>query len=580
MLLFDSLHMASSAMGASQLGIQVAGQNFTNANTPGYVREQLILEADGNRRLGNGATVGNGVNVNGVVQVIDRFLEERLRNSTSDAISSSTQYQYYTQLETLLGEFESTDLSTSIEDFFNSIDNVLNQPENVTYRKMAVDQGEKLAEGINRISLSIVSMQRDLNTSINRSGDEINRLLREIDEFNTNITKVEAGNNSEALGLRDQRLVALSELATYINIKTVEDQSTGKVAIYCGSNLLLSDGVRNEVSVLGFKKNPDDVVMSRLCVGVPPSPLDVRGGKVFGYYEAHQNILGKFAVQLDDFAAVVIREFNKVYTSGQGLTGYSKLSSIAKFEEPNEPISNAGLDWPVVNGGFNLQVYNNKTGTTTDHFVKIEVNPAPQIDPFSLKPAPLATGTSIVDIATSINQISGISAEVDLYGKLMINADNANVSFSFGDDTSGALAALGLNTFFTGNTAASIGVNAIVIGDPNTFAVSKNGVGKDTKNGEILAAMGMKANPNIGGMSISGYYEGIVVETMLAGGTMKSIANSDLMYQDSLQAQRDSISGVNIDEETIMMMTFQRMFQANSKLVAMIDEMLRTLVNL
>jgi flagellar hook-associated protein 1 FlgK len=65
---------------------------------------------------------------------------------------------------------------------------------------------------------------------------------------------------------------------------------------------------------------------------------------------------------------------------------------------------------------------------------------------------------------------------------------------------------------------------------------------------------------------------------MMAAGTVKAVNAANLAYHASLQAQRDSISGVNIDEETMIMLTYQRMFQANSRLVTVIDEMMTILL--
>jgi flagellar hook-associated protein 1 FlgK len=139
---------------------------------------------------------------------------------------------------------------------------------------------------------------------------------------------------------------------------------------------------------------------------------------------------------------------------------------------------------------------------------------------------------------------------------------------------------LGINTFFTGTTAATVGINNTVLSDPSKFAASFDGVGHDTDNGVRLAAMVTTPNPNLGNKTIGGVYRGIVSETMLSAATVKATVASDSVYLQTLQGQRDSISGVNVDEETILMMTYQRLYQANSKLVSMIDEMLRTLINL
>ncbi|MDR2761518.1 MAG: flagellar hook-associated protein FlgK [Planctomycetaceae bacterium] len=584
MYLFDTLHIAASAMNTNQLGMQVVGQNLTNASTTGYVRETLNVQTNGSRKTGNGITIGTGSQVTGITQVIDKFLEERLRNSISDSTSSATQEKYYSELESLLNELTDYDLSTSIETFFNSIDNIQNYPENVTYRQMAIEQGLKLTQDINRISTEIINIQREINSAISNAADDINKLLTEINGLNKSIALYESGganNSSDAIGLRDQRLSALTKLSEYINIKTIENPTNGSVAIYCGSDILLMDGVQNELLVRKQYENSDSIYYAEICIKNTMTPLDVRSGNVAGLYEANKEILGNFNNELDNFAAGLISEFNKIYSSGQGMTGYANLKSLVAFDQPNQAISvDPNLNQPISNGGFYLQLYDPKTATTTDYYIPVEVSQGSQIDPFSLKKSIPVAGTSINDIASAINAINGVNASVNSFGELEISTGNSGLEFAFAGDTSGVLSAIGINTFFTGNSAQSIGINSTVLNDPTKFAASQNGVGHDVDNSVLLSAMSVKSLTGLGGRSVIDFYDGIVSEVMLSAATMKSIASTDSLYQASIQAQRDSISGVNIEEETILMMTYQRAFQANSKLVSIIDEMMQTLIEL
>lgn len=577
MYLYDSLHMASNAMNAAQVGIQVAGQNLANSSSTGYVRENLVLETSTPRKLGNGVVIGNGVSIVGVEQVIDNFLEERLRTATSDAMSSAMQSKYYTELEALLNETTNYDLSSALESFFNSIDAITNHPEDVTYRENAVAEGKKLAETINRLSESVTTMQQDINTTVKKSAEEINRLLQEIDSLNKQISTIEGSTGQDALGLRDQRLNALTSLSSYVNIKTSENPDNSMVTVYCGSDMLIGEGGWSQVTV-GQKWNEgSDIAQTILCVGDTNSPLDVRSGAIYGLYEAHETILGGYAKELNGFANDLIREFNSLYTSGQGMTGYTSLTSIAQLQDPSAPLIAGDLDFAIQNGGFVIQRYDTGTDTTTDYYIEIKAGTLAESDPFSLKPTPESTGTSLEDIATAINQIEGLSAKIDAYGRLEIKSTDANVEFAFGEDTSGVLSALGLNTFFTGSSASDIGVNAMLAKDPGKFAASQNGVGYDVDNAVGLSALGTESNGNL---SLIDAYNGIISNISISGNMVHSMASSDANYQQSLQTQRDSISGVNIDEETILMMTYQRMFQANSRYVTMVNEMLETLINL
>ena len=581
MYLFDSLYMAANSLSASQLGIQVAGQNLNNVDTPGYTRSVLQLATDTSRQLGNGIVVGTGVRVAGVVQIIDQFLEERLRQATGDAMASATQQKYYTQLENLLGATTGSDLSATIIEFFNSIDEILNHPEDVTYRQMAVEQGIKLAEDINSLAGAVVDLQLDINKQIVSSADEINHLLKEIEELNANITLIETKQGFEAVGLRDQRLVALTNLSNYLNIKTTEDAKTGQVTIYSGSNILLSTGYRAEIKI-GYQENnvEGSVTMSQLCIGNEMTPLDVRGGSVYGLYQSHQVILGGYLDKLDTFAEQLITEFNNIYTSGQGLTGYSSLTSLVRTDDVNLPIGAASLDFPVVNGGFILQVYDTRIGETIPHYIEIKVDEMVPGNPFSLKFPAAPGGTTFQDLANAINAIDGLTATINSHGELEIKTEGGNVEFAFAQDSSGVLAALGINTFFTGVRAGSIGINSTLIEDPSKFAASQSGVGSDTEVGVFLAALAITPNSALSGQTLINRYNGIVSETMMAAGTMKAIASANMLYYDSLQAQRASISGVNADEEVITMMMHQRTLQANSRFVSVIDEMMAVLLSI
>ena len=573
--------MAYNALSVSQLGIQVAGQNLNNADVPGYTRSILQLSTDTSRKLGNGIILGTGVQVSGLVQVIDQFLEERLRLATGDAMSSATQQQYYTQLENLLSATTGSDLSTSILDFFNSIDNILNHPEDVTYRRMAVEQGMKLVNNINGLAGSVVEMQLDINKQIEASASEINRLLKEIEDLNTNITLLETKQGFEAIGLRDQRYVALTTLSNYLSIKTTEDPKTGQVTIHSGANILLTAGYRAEIKV-GYQENNVEgtVSMAQLCIGKEMTPLDVRGGTIDGLYQAHQEILGGYLDKLDTFAEELVTSFNTIYSSGQGLTGYTSLSSLARTDDANLPIGVASLDTPVVNGGFFIQIYDKSTGVSINHYIEIKVEEATQHNPFSLKAPQAPGGTTFQDLADAINAIDGLKATINSHGGLEIRSEGGNVEFAFAQDTSGVLAALGLNSFFTGVKAGSLGINPTLISDPSKFAASQSGVGSDTDIGVFLAALAITPNNALGGATLINRYNGIVSETMMAAATTKAVTAANMLYQDSLQAQRDSISGVSIDEETMMLMIYQRMFQANSRFVTIVDEMMAMLLSI
>ncbi|MGL4944310.1 MAG: flagellar hook-associated protein FlgK [Thermoguttaceae bacterium] len=579
MTLFNSLHIAGGSLNATSLGIQVAGQNLTNAGTPGYAREVLNLTSAGTLKTYGGTAIGAGVSINGVSQIIDKFVEERLRNAGSELANSSTQSQYYTLLESTMNELTKTDVSTLLTSFFNSISNVQNQPENLIFRQMVGESGMQITDALNRLSTAIVTMEMDINKRVVTSCDQINLLTSQIQRLNEDIAKVESGQHggTEAVGLRDQRQAALTSLSQLINVRTSEDPQTGMLTVACGGSILVAGGVRNEVKLA--QEDTDAAPVSATFLYVGNNRLDVRSGQVYGFYQARDTVLAGFHEEIDSFAASLVQEFNKIYTSGQGLVGYTNLTSQQAVSDPSIPLNEVGLVPAPTSGQFKILVTDSQ-GITTEHTLDITLRDPVVRDPFSLKPEPLRDGTTLTDLADAINSIEGIVARVDSRNRLVIESESPNLQFSFADDSSGILSGLGLNTFFTGRDAGTISVSDIVLKDPNKFAASRTGPGQDTDIATRLAAMPDTKLPSLGQRSITDCYKAIVSGVNLAGGTTKAVLSADYAHQASLTAQRNAISGVNLDDETISLLAYQRSYQASAKYIGVINAMLEALISM
>src|SRR5207244_647007 len=122
------------------------------------------------------------------------------------------------------------------------------------------------------------------------------------------------------------------------------------------------------------------------------------------------------------------------------------------------------------------------------------------------------------------------------------------ITFAFADDTSGALAALGLNTFFRGSGSTDIGVSQDVRSDPAKFAASAGGVGEDTHNGERLAGLLNAPLDSHEGQSLAALYDNVQIGVAQGAQAAKGAADGFRSFQQTLQSQHLSISGVNIDE--------------------------------
>ncbi|MGQ9574494.1 MAG: flagellar hook-associated protein FlgK [Thermoguttaceae bacterium] len=567
MSLFGSIRLASNALRADQIALQVVGQNIANANTPGYIREEPFLAPGPTQRMGN-LLLGTGVEVKAVVQKIDLFLEERLRGALSEQTSAETREAIYTQLEQLIGELTETDLSTAMTAFFSSISEILNQPESVSVRNLAVLEGKTLTEEIRRLANRVAEVRSQVNQRIVDMADAINELIEEIRTLNVRIAATEGGSvsKSDAVGLRDQRLMALENLAKLINIR-VKEQPNGTVTVYHGGDYLVAEGVSRPVEVV--TEGDRGLTVGFIQIDQTNGRLEPTAGELHGLLVARDEILGGFLDQLDQFAATLAFEFNKIYSSGQGLNGYRELTSQAYVTDLDQPLDNAGLAFTPVTGSFQVLVYDtqSKVTRTTDVFVDLTgANPATQ--------------TTLSSLAAQLNGIDGLSAAVTAEGLLTLQSTSPTAVFSFAEDTSGVLAALGINTFFTGSTARDLGINPAVLADPGTFAGSRAGIGSDTQNAVELAGFLDRPIQSQNGATICTLYDRIIAQTTQGSTVTRAAAEGARVFEQTLRGQKLAISGVSIDEEAVRLIAFQKAFQAGARYIGVLSELLELLVSL
>ena len=566
MSLYSSIRMAGNTLQADSIALQVVGQNIANANTPGYIREEVLLTPAPTQRLG-GLLLGMGVTVQAVTQKLDRFLEERLRGAVSDQFSAEAQEETYIQLESVIGELSDTDLSTSLNHFFGSIHEILNQPESASVRNLAMLQGKSLTEGITRLAGRAGQMRSDIDQQIRNMAGDINRLVEEIRTLNIRISETEVGGavKSDAVGLRDQRLEALEDLAELVDIR-VEEQESGAVVVYSGGDYLVYEGSARQVEIVAGTDRGMSV--GEIHIQEVDVPLEVNSGRLHGLLAARDDILGGYLDHLNDFTRTLIFEFNKIYSQGQGLSGYQTVTSERAVDGNDLPLDQAGLEFTPVNGSFQILVTNDKTGLSRTADILVDLNG-------------LDDDMSLAGLADAINAADiGITAAVSPSGKLTIANQAADQQFAFAGDTSGVLAALGINTFFSGSNATDIGIHRDVQEDPARFTASSGGMGSDTLIALQMASFLDRPLASQNGTTLSVLYDRMVSDSTQGSAIAQATAEGARVFEQTLRGQKMATSGVSLDEEAVKMIAYQQSFQASARYIKTLTELLNLLVNL
>lgn len=566
MSLFGSLQMAGNTLQAMEIGLHVVGNNISNANTPGYIREKVLYTPAPVQKVGH-LTLGLGVEIAGIVQNIDTFVEDRLRGVASDRASADIQQKVYKDLESIIGELSDTDVSTQMTNFFNSIEEVINQPEEMAVRNLAVQAGKALASTINTLSRRVNTSHEEFGIEVNNLTAEINSLTDNIRKLNVQIVSLEGGNPtaSQAGALRSQRGVALKRLAEIVDINVTEN-AVGAVNVTVGGELLVFEGTNRQVKTDYATLNGRPAATIQFAEN--NSPLHVAGGELHGIYESRDKIVGGFLDRLDNFAASLAFEFNKIYSQGQGATGFQSVTSVEAVNNSAVPLDAAGLPFTPTNGEFELLVYNTTTKLTQTHVIKVDLDG-------------LHDDSSLASIVGQINAIAGVTAQVTTDNRLKLTAGSAETRISFANDNSGFLASIGINTFFTGSSAAELSVNDVVAADGSKFAASAAGkIGVNVENAQRLVAFHDAGISSLNGNSITGLYDQLINETAQGATVAGSLADGFKVFEQTLEAKAQAASGVNLDEEAIDMIMLQRTYQASARFISTLSELMDVLVNL
>ncbi len=578
MTLTSTMYIARSALTTSQIGIQVAGQNLANIATPGYTRQLASLSPIRSRASGQ-FLIGQGVQVDGVRRQINEAIQRRLWSGVSDEAGKAKQFNITGQLEGLLNELTGYDLSSELSEFFNTwseIANLAGTPAGV------VEQGDKLAGFINSLRQDLGQLRRQIEDEIDASVVRADAVLDEIAALNREIQQFE-GSGGTAGSLRDQRDQLITELSGLIDVTTVEDPQ-GNLDILVGSTPIVLGGVSRGLDVRRVTDPGTGVVSVEVLVDADREPLDIREGSIGGLLASRNDAIDDTIDRLDSLASQLIFHVNSVHATGRNASQLtSTLSNLrvgvadrtVAINDPNNDAF-ANLPFQASNGSFYVEWTNTQTGATGR--VQIEVD----LDGITNAGTPgTADDTTPEDIRAAIDAIAGVNASWDSDGKLSITSD-AGYEFSFADDSSSVLGVLGVNSFFTGEDSADIAVRQALLDDPTKVALGRSVGGNFVENANALAISDLREFPveAFGGIGFEKFWLNQVQRVGTRTSAAQSEAVSASFIRESLQAQRDSVSGVDADEESINLIMYQQAYNGAAKLIQIADQMLSQLQEL
>jgi len=586
------LDVAKNALLTQQYALDVVSHNVANVSTEGYTRQSPLLEAKEAVPYG-GFLFGRGVRLQEINRLGNEFIEDRLRGGKSDLAAMSEKNIYADVLESIFSENSASSLSSQFVNFWAVWNDLANNPSGLPERNLLYENSQLLCQSFYSIYSDMNRLTNEINNSIQAGVNSINQLTTQIANINQQIMVAEV--DGKANDLRDRRNNLVSQLSELINIRTYESES-GNLTVTTDKGFIMVS--RNESYPLSFANS--EVNWETSGGALVPISDTITGGKMGGWLEMRDEIIPKLMADLDELARSTILEVNKIHTQGVGLERFTSVESSYSVGTGNGGTDLGSTLLPfadaIIDGGtqsFDIWLYDANGAAVGGGATTITIDPTTDLD---------GLAAIIDDIDVNNGLAAGIiNASVTAEGKLQIDIDttNFNYSFAFSQDTSNALAALGINNFFTGDSALSIAVNSDLETNKNLIAAGKLDSTGNLATGDNTNALDI-ANLEYQGVTVKrwtfirgssptsvdvnntlleDYLHALVGEVGIESQSIKREREYKEVMLDQISELRNNISAVSLDEEMTQLIKFQQAYTAAAKLITTVDEMFQTLLS-
>jgi flagellar hook-associated protein 1 len=546
--LFSTLSVGTKGLQAAQLGMDISGQNISNADVEGYSRKRLNMAAD-YRKDSTYGQMGFGVEVINIERMRNTFIDQQIRDQNQQVGYYTEVDDAYQTIESILTEPTDTGLNEYLNQFFDSWHNLANNPADTSARTMVQTNGEILTDVFHNLAKQLSDYKQSRNTEITSRVDQVNEISKEVFNLNKEIASVEI-TDQNANDSRDKRDKLLKDLSKIIDIDTTEND-LGQVTVTTGGSIIVSPAYQQDIETTTSSYTAaDGTTVTDIGMRFADSKRSyVPGsGELKGLLDARDVKVPEYQKKLDELANALVTKINEVHEKGYSLNG---VSGIDFFDPTSTGASDISLSAAILGNAQNIAA---AAGG------EILVAPTTPITlTYGIPPAPKNLGNG------NINQNSVI---VQAGSATLVENTDYQVNYRTGTiqllhaGYSGAL--LTVNYKYTSGNSQGSGSNA------NAIAIA-----------QLREQLTME-NDNLGNStaSFSEYYAGLIGKL----GLDKNEATSNLDSRNQLvtqyEAQQDSVAGVSLDDEMAEIIKFQHVYQASARLITTVSAMLDVLLNM
>ena len=316
----DLLTTSVTGMLALQRALDVTAHNVANASTPGYSRQVAEFSTMPGQGTGAGF-IGSGVQIATVKRVYDQLLGLHLQSSITSQSRLGMLDGLASQVDGLLSSPD-TGLSPSLQAFFDSVQDVANDPASLSARQAMLGEADGFVQRLQGIDSRLRDIDAEVNGRLQEAVGDINRLATSIAEVNDQIVLAQGRTGQPPNDLLDQRDALIRDLAAQISVTTVR-QDDGAINVFIGSGQTLVIGT--EARTLGVRGNEFDPTRLELVYktsgGDTPLDTGLTGGAIGGLLEFRSRLLDPAQQALGETVLALAIVFNNQHASGMDLRG-------------------------------------------------------------------------------------------------------------------------------------------------------------------------------------------------------------------------------------------------------------------
>jgi flagellar hook-associated protein 1 FlgK len=621
----DALNISLTGMLAFQRALGVTSHNIANANTPGYSRQV----ADFSARVGGGqgnTYLGGGTQISNIRRVYDGLQVDQLRSSMTGFRRFDTLNSLSSRIDTLLADAD-TGLNTSLQSYFNAVQDLANDPASISTRQALIGEAEGVASRFQSLDGQLGQLEKEVNGRLTLAVDDINRIATSIASLNE---KIALANNAATPpnDLLDARDALVLELSGQVSVSTtVQDDGTMSVFIGAGQSLVTAGNAR-QLTVSGSEF---DLTRMEVAYQGPAgsTPLDTSstGGNLGGLLEFRSRILDPARQSLGQTATAFVSSMNEQNASGMDLRGnlggdlfsvapptvlYSNqnIGSGTASVTVNDLAALTGADYVLEFGGVGYSLSRADTGeviplggsgTGADPLVadgiSIVVGGAPAAGDRLLVRTGQEAAASIRSVVSDAQSIA--MAAPTRASSMQGNIGNATISaaslvdrtdpalltssvIEFTSPTTYSINGAGSFAYADGDPIVINGSSVSISGTPSVgdqFTIEPNyGASGDNSNGLLMADIQSAALLDGGTVSINESYGRLVSSVGAMTHQIQGSLDAQGVVLSNAEAAVSATSGVNLDEEAANLIKYQQAYQAVAQVISVVSTMFDSLL--